>query len=116
MSAIAAYPDKLGIGIDEDTCALFDEATSFQVIGKGTVTIIDPTEMGYTNHPDVGTTDMGAVVDASKVALRALNASMATLLARRARGVTAQGRHDGSHSCASQAAGVIGTPTRIGHR
>jgi cyanophycinase len=57
MSAIAAYPDKLGIGIDEDTCALFDEATSFQVIGKGTVTIVDPTEMRYTNQPDIGTTD-----------------------------------------------------------
>ncbi len=24
MSAIAAYPDRLGIGIDEDTCALFE--------------------------------------------------------------------------------------------
>jgi cyanophycinase len=57
MSAIAAYPDKLGIGIDEDTCALFEDAQSFQVIGKGTVTIIDPAEICYTNQRDVGTTD-----------------------------------------------------------
>lgn len=57
MSAIAAYPDKLGIGIDEDTCAMFDDTQSFQVIGKGTVTVIDPAEMHYTNQPDVGTTD-----------------------------------------------------------
>jgi hypothetical protein len=29
---------------------------------------------------------------------------------------SAYGRHDGSQSCASHAAGVIGTPTRMGHR
>lgn len=57
MSAIAAYPDRLGIGIDEDTCALFEGDGSFQVIGRGTVTIIDSSQMSYTNHPDVGTID-----------------------------------------------------------
>ncbi|MBD2460472.1 cyanophycinase [Oscillatoria sp. FACHB-1407] len=57
MSAIAAYPDKLGIGIDEDTCALFESSRSFQVIGKGTVTVIDPAEMCHTNYQDIGTTD-----------------------------------------------------------
>jgi len=57
MSAIAAYPDKFGIGIDEDTCALFEESRQFQVIGKGTVTVLDPVEICYTNQPDAGTTD-----------------------------------------------------------
>lgn len=57
MSAIACYPDRLGIGIDEDTCAMFEGDGSFQVIGKGTVTIIDSGEMTYTNQPDIGTTD-----------------------------------------------------------
>jgi cyanophycinase len=57
MSAIATYPDKVGIGIDEDTCALFEGDGLFQVIGRGTVTIVDPTHMSYTNRPDVGTTD-----------------------------------------------------------
>lgn len=50
MSAIAAYPDKLGIGIDEDTCALFEQDGLIQVIGKGTVTVIDPQSLSYTNH------------------------------------------------------------------
>ena len=57
MSAIAAHPDRLGIGIDEDTCALFEADGLLQVMGKGTVTIIDPTEMSHTNHHQVGASD-----------------------------------------------------------
>ncbi|MBT9313163.1 cyanophycinase [Leptothoe kymatousa] len=50
LSAIAANPDKLGIGIDEDTCAAFKGDGTFEVIGKGTVTIIDPRELTHTNY------------------------------------------------------------------
>ncbi|WP_199305418.1 cyanophycinase [Phormidium sp. FACHB-592] len=57
MSAIAAYPDRLGIGIDEDTCTLFEGDGTLQVIGKGTVTILDPAELSYTNQEKVGATD-----------------------------------------------------------
>lgn len=54
MSAIAAHPDRIGIGIDEDTCALFEKDGLLQVMGKGTVTIIDPEQMSYSNQPQVG--------------------------------------------------------------
>ncbi len=57
MSAIAAHPDRMGIGIDEDTCALFEGDGTLQVIGKGTVTILDSSELCYTNHTKVGATD-----------------------------------------------------------
>jgi cyanophycinase len=57
MSAIAAHSDKFGIGIDEDTCAMFEGNGSFQVIGKGTVTVIDPGDISYTNQADIGTSD-----------------------------------------------------------
>jgi cyanophycinase len=57
MSAVAAHPERLGIGIDEDTCALFERDGWLQVMGKGTVTIIDPGEMSHTNYPDIGATD-----------------------------------------------------------
>jgi cyanophycinase len=50
MSAIAVHPDRMGIGIDEDTCAMFESDGSFQVIGKGTVTVIDPDQLSYTNQ------------------------------------------------------------------
>jgi cyanophycinase len=53
MSAIAAHPDKLGIGIDEDTCAAFDGDGTFKAIGKGTITIIDPRGLTHTNYLDV---------------------------------------------------------------
>jgi len=57
MSAIAAHGDRLGVGIDEDTCALFEGDGLMQVIGKGSVTIIDPEAMIYTNHAHVDATD-----------------------------------------------------------
>ena len=52
MSAVAAHPDKLGIGIDEDTCAAVGNDGTFQVLGKGSVTIIDPGCLTYTNHSE----------------------------------------------------------------
>jgi len=57
MSAIASYPDRIGIGIDEDTCAMFESDGSFQVLGKGTVTVIDAGSISFTNHPSAGTSD-----------------------------------------------------------
>jgi cyanophycinase len=52
LSAIAAHPDKLGVGIDEDTCAAFGKDGTFEVIGKGTITIIDPGSLTHTNYPE----------------------------------------------------------------
>jgi cyanophycinase len=50
LSAIAAHPDKLGIGIDEDTCAAFTGNGTFEVLGKGTITVIDPGRLTHTNY------------------------------------------------------------------
>lgn len=52
MSAVAAHPDKLGVGIDEDTCAAVGDDGTFQVLGKGSVTIVDPGSLTYTNHSE----------------------------------------------------------------
>jgi cyanophycinase len=57
LSAAASNMDKLAIGIDEDTCAMFENDGTFQVIGKGTVTVVDPGESSYTNYAQVGDTD-----------------------------------------------------------
>jgi len=53
LSAISAHPELLGIGIDEDTCAMFETDSTIRVIGKGTVTIVDAREMSYTNQSQV---------------------------------------------------------------
>lgn len=52
ISAVAAHPERLGMGIDEDTCAMFERDGVLQVIGKGSVTIVDPGEVCYTNYSD----------------------------------------------------------------
>lgn len=57
MSAIASHPERLGIGIDEDTCAVFEPDGIMHVIGKGAVTIVDPGEMTFTNQADVERND-----------------------------------------------------------
>ncbi|MBO3460866.1 cyanophycinase [Aetokthonos hydrillicola Thurmond2011] len=57
ISAIASHPDRLGIGIDEDTCAMFERDGWLQAMGKGSVTIVDPTEVTHTNEPHVGATE-----------------------------------------------------------
>lgn len=50
MTAIAAHPDRLGVGIDEDTVAIFEQDNIMRVIGRGTVTIVDPAEVSYSNQ------------------------------------------------------------------
>ncbi|MGA1475442.1 MAG: cyanophycinase [Prochlorothrix sp.] len=57
MSAVSMYPDRLGVGIDEDTCAMVEQDGVIQVLGKGTVTIVDPQDMSHTNEPNVSSTD-----------------------------------------------------------
>lgn len=57
MSAIATHPDRVGIGIDEDTCVVFERDRTLKVIGRGTVTILDTAELSYTNQTQVGATD-----------------------------------------------------------
>ena len=57
MSAMAMQPDRVGLGVDEDTCALFEESSIFRVIGKGTVTVVDPKDVTHTNEPDIEATD-----------------------------------------------------------
>ncbi len=57
MSAVAMQPDRLGIGIDEDTCALFERNGNFKVIGKGVVTVVDPGGVTHTNEPDISPSD-----------------------------------------------------------
>jgi cyanophycinase len=53
LSAIAAHPSKVGVGIDEDTCAALGNDGTFKVLGKGTITIVDPEDLTHTNYPEV---------------------------------------------------------------
>ena len=57
LSTIAVHPDRLGIGIDEDTCAMFERDGSLEVIGRGTVTVIDARQMSHTNQSKADTSE-----------------------------------------------------------
>lgn len=57
LSAVAMHPELLGVGIDEDTCAVFERDGLLRVIGKGTITIVDPLCLSYTNQNKVSTAD-----------------------------------------------------------
>jgi cyanophycinase len=57
LSAIAGHPERLGIGIDEDTCAMFERDGIIRVIGRGVVTIVDARNMTHTNQTKVEATD-----------------------------------------------------------
>ncbi len=50
ITAVAAHPDLLGVGVDEDTCAVFEADQIMKVIGKGTVTVVDSGEVSYSNQ------------------------------------------------------------------
>lgn len=49
LSAIAHNPALLGIGLDEDTAIVVSPNRTFKVIGSGTVTIVDGSNIQYTN-------------------------------------------------------------------
>ena len=48
LTALAHYPQNLGIGIDEKTAICF-KGNEFKVIGEGVVTIIDGSKMKHSN-------------------------------------------------------------------
>ena len=44
LSALAQRPDLLGVGIDEDTALVVERGLAIEVIGKGVVTLVDPSQ------------------------------------------------------------------------
>lgn len=49
LSAIAQNPHMIGLGIDEDTAVIVDHRAQLEVIGSGTVTILDATGISISN-------------------------------------------------------------------
>src|SRR5262249_36064497 len=53
LGAVAQNPRMLGVGIDEDTAIVIERNGTFQVIGSGSVYIVDGHELDYTNISQV---------------------------------------------------------------
>jgi cyanophycinase len=45
LSTLAMRPDLLGVGIDEDTALVIERDVGIEVIGQGSVTLVDPSQM-----------------------------------------------------------------------
>ncbi|MFV2032749.1 MAG: cyanophycinase [Gammaproteobacteria bacterium] len=49
LTAISYNPFMLGIGLDENTAIFIDPEHSFEVVGSGAVTVIDPIHLSYSS-------------------------------------------------------------------
>lgn len=52
LTAVAHYPQDIGIGIDENTAMIVHDG-HFEVIGENAVTVVDAGSISYTNLPDL---------------------------------------------------------------
>lgn len=50
ITAVAHYPQDLGLGIDENTAMIVD-GTTFEVVGEGAVTVVDAGGMAFSTLP-----------------------------------------------------------------
>ena len=61
ISVILEHPDLLGIGVDEDTAVWVRPDGTFEVIGAGSVLVLDASASTVTRHPaDEGKDVLGA--------------------------------------------------------
>ena len=49
LTAVMSYPHMLGVGVDEDTAAMVAPEGVLSVIGRGTVTVVDPSGLKSAN-------------------------------------------------------------------
>lgn len=57
LTAIAFNPFLIGVGIDEDTAIFIDDGQTFEVVGSGSVTVIDPADLSYSSMGDTSRQD-----------------------------------------------------------
>ncbi len=66
MTVVTLYPSLIGIGVDEDTALVIAPDNSCEVIGSGSVTIVDGSRLEYTDvhkvAPDRLVSVLGATV------------------------------------------------------
>lgn len=49
LTALAYNPFAVGIGLDEDTAAFIGPDDELEVVGRGGITVIDPTDLSYSS-------------------------------------------------------------------
>lgn len=49
LTALAYNPFAVGIGLDEDTAAFIQPGDSFEVVGSGGITVVDPSDLQFSS-------------------------------------------------------------------
>jgi cyanophycinase len=66
MTVVTLHPSLIGIGVDEDTALVIAPDNACEVVGSGSVTIVDGSRLGYTDvhkvAPDRLVSVLGATV------------------------------------------------------
>ncbi len=82
-TAVSYNPEEIGVGIDEDTAALFQPDGTFEVSGPGTVTVVDGLGISFNTSPDVEDMTLPLQIDGLQL-YRLQAGDRFDLLARRA--------------------------------
>jgi cyanophycinase len=53
VEAVAIYPDKLGVGLAEDTAVFFETPEKVEVIGTNIIVLIDGSHISYNNIKEI---------------------------------------------------------------
>ncbi|CAG0908856.1 unnamed protein product [Cyprideis torosa] len=54
LTAVSFNPYAVAFGIDEDTAVFIDHNNELEVVGSGTVTVVDPGELQYSSMAEAG--------------------------------------------------------------
>jgi len=54
LTAISYNPFLTGLGIDEDTAVIINPGVDLEVVGSGTVTVLDPADLSYSSMGSAG--------------------------------------------------------------
>ena len=57
LSAVSYNPFLIGVGLDEDTAAFINGDNEFTVVGSGSITVIDPSNIEHSSMADAGSGD-----------------------------------------------------------
>ena len=63
LTALAYNPFAIGIGLDEDTAAFIRPGDDLEVVGKGGITVIDPTHLSYSSMDQARRGDPVSLID-----------------------------------------------------
>jgi cyanophycinase len=63
LTAVSYNPFLIGLGIDEDTAVLLAPDDTFEVLGSGAVTVVDPSELSYSSMSSARPGDPVSLVD-----------------------------------------------------